>query len=83
MTSLIARVTGVASVDASDLRCHTVALTAGHLVSSVFQQGREGKVQYYFFFCNNNSLFDIRQVQEQVPREQLELYMEMFQMFDK
>ena len=66
----------------SDLKWHIVALTAGHPVSSVFQQGREGKVQY-FYFCNNNSLFDIRQVQEQVPREQLELYMEMFQMFDK
>ena len=66
----------------SDLKCHTVALTAGHLVSSVFQQGREGKVQYFYFY-NCNSPLDIRQVQEQVPREQLELYMEMFQMFDK
>ena len=48
MTSLIARVTGVASVNDSDLRCHTVALTVGLPVCSVFQQGGEGKVRLLF-----------------------------------
>ena len=32
-------------VKTSDLKCHTVALTARHPVCSVFQQGEEGKVR--------------------------------------